>query len=127
MGAETALQIGVPDAYTQRCTDRVHLSGGTGMDVRTCDHCGRPGTPYEYKGQIFDGLHANRGERLCPGCLDVVVDTEGVNIAFTNKSGTYTGVINTVADRDKVFPSNPEGIDGRDLRSHARRPRRRSA
>jgi len=40
------------------------------MSVRLCDHCSRPGTPYEYHGQTFDGLTASRGEVLCPTCLD---------------------------------------------------------
>ena len=43
-----------------------------GKDNR-CDHCNQPGQPYIYRGRWFDGLHVNRGERLCPGCLDVAV------------------------------------------------------
>lgn len=38
-----------------------------GDNIR-CDHCNRPGVPYEYRGITFSGLHANQGDRLCPDC-----------------------------------------------------------
>ena len=44
--------------------------------MSTCDHCSRAGIPYRYHGRNFDGLHANRGERLCPACLDVALQVE---------------------------------------------------
>ena len=37
--------------------------------TRLCDGCGQPGQPYTYRGRRFDGLHADRGRRLCSGCL----------------------------------------------------------
>jgi hypothetical protein len=45
-------------------------------DGLLCDHCNRPGTPYEYRGIMFSGLHANRGERLCSSCLDRAVQAD---------------------------------------------------
>jgi len=38
--------------------------------IDLCDHCGRPGESYVYRGQHFNGLTRNRGEALCPRCLD---------------------------------------------------------
>jgi len=46
-----------------------------GKDNR-CDHCNRAGEPYTYRGRWFDGLHANRGERLCSPCLDISVQAD---------------------------------------------------
>jgi len=46
-----------------------------GKDNR-CDHCNRVGEPYTYHGRWFDGLHPNRGERLCPSCLDASVQAD---------------------------------------------------
>jgi hypothetical protein len=45
-------------------------------DGRLCDHCNRPGVPYEYRGETFSGLTANRGEWLCRRCLDIAVNVE---------------------------------------------------
>lgn len=45
-------------------------------DDKRCDHCNRPGLPYEYKGRIFSGLTANRGDRVCPWCLDIALKAE---------------------------------------------------
>lgn len=85
-----------------------------------CDHCSRAGEPYEYRGRRFDGLVSNRGERLCPTCADRVLATEGVDVQVTTRSGA-SYVYNTVRDADLVQPSNPEGIDGRDLAKYVRR------
>jgi hypothetical protein len=48
---------------------RADFHGGSGQGNR-CDHCDKPGVPYTYHGRRFDGLIANRGERLCPSCND---------------------------------------------------------
>ena len=45
-------------------------------DGLRCDHCNRAGVPYEYKGLTFCGLSANRGQRLCPACLDAALEAE---------------------------------------------------
>lgn len=44
--------------------------------MSTCRWCNQPGQPYEYRGRKFDGLHDNRGERLCSRCLSHAVDAE---------------------------------------------------
>lgn len=86
-----------------------------------CDHCDRPGKPYEHRGVTFPGLHANRGERLCPDCLGRAAAVDGVNILVVNRAGTSAVVVNTTRDRDLIAPWNPEGVDGRDLTRHTRR------
>ena len=43
-------------------------------DDKRCDHCDRPGEPYEYRGQRFSGLCSYEGEKLCPGCRDRQVE-----------------------------------------------------
>lgn len=84
-----------------------------------CTWCHRPGIPYEYRAQVFDGLCAFKGERLCPACRDQRMETEGVNILVTDDRPTVPDFIyNTVRDRDTVFiRMQPEqrGVDGRDL------------
>jgi recombinational DNA repair protein (RecF pathway) len=90
--------------------------------LNICDHCGTPGQPYSYHGESFSGLHANRGERLCPRCLQVAIDTDGANITVRTRSFTeYT--VNTVRDADKVFVGSCELdiADGRDLDKECRR------
>jgi hypothetical protein len=97
-------------------------------DGKGCDHCGRPGQPYTYRGREFSGLHANRGELLCSGCLGRACDAEGVNIlVIDGRLSIPPRVVNTVRDADLVFPRNPVGTpweisDGRD---RLRRPRRK--
>ena len=90
----------------------------------TCTSCGKPGIPYEYKGQVFDGLCAYHGDRLCPACRDARMDAEGVSILVVDGRPSIPPYIwNSVADRDKVqiwIPPELRGIDGRD-----RLPRRR--
>ena len=39
-------------------------------DGQLCDHCDRPGTPYEYRGEQYSGLHAYHHDRICDRCLD---------------------------------------------------------
>ncbi len=92
---------------------------------RVCDHCGRPGQPYTYRGIEFDGLHANRGDRLCSRCLQAAVDRDGVNIRVRTRSATEY-VVNTVRDRDRVFVGSCELdiADGRDLDGYVRRAER---
>jgi hypothetical protein len=90
--------------------------------MRVCDHCGNPGIPYVYREILFDGLHANRGERLCPQCLQASVDTDGVNITVQTRSAhTYT--MNTVRDADRAFVGSCELdiADGRDLDKECRK------
>lgn len=41
-----------------------------------CDHCNQPGEPYVYRDIRFDGLIANRGERLCSRCADRALAAE---------------------------------------------------
>ncbi len=45
-------------------------------DGRLCDHCNRPGVPYEYQGETFSGLTAYLGDRLCARCRDIALDRE---------------------------------------------------
>lgn len=92
-----------------------------------CTSCHRPGTPYEYRGQTFSGLCANRGERLCPACRDNRTATEGVNILVVDDRPSVPPYIyNTVRDRDTVFIRLPYEQRGRDGRDHHRRRRRRA-
>ena len=90
-----------------------------------CDWCNRPGVPYTYKGQQFDGLIANRGFRLCRPCCDDNYEREGINILVVDgRPGIPPYVYNTVRDRDLVqiwVPPELRGIDGRDLRRFGRR------
>lgn len=44
-------------------------------DGKLCDHCDRPGQPYEHHGQTYPGLFDCEGERLCPDCLQRAADT----------------------------------------------------
>jgi hypothetical protein len=92
--------------------------------MTTCDHCGRPGQPYTYRGLEFDGLHANRGERLCSPCLNAAVDADGVNIRVSEPDRGIEYTYNTVRDRDKApiwVPRELRGVDGRDMPKRARR------
>jgi hypothetical protein len=68
-----------------------------------CMHCHRPGKPYEYRGQQFDGLIAYKGERLCKGCCEAVSAIEGINIRVVDRGGVDY-VYNTVRDADLVTP-----------------------
>jgi hypothetical protein len=63
--------------------------------MTTCTRCDRPGTPYEYHGQTFDGLTAYHGERLCGPCTDGAVHHDGVTIRLVNPNNGDTDVINT--------------------------------
>jgi hypothetical protein len=93
-----------------------------------CDHCGRPGEPYVYREIRFDGLHADRGERLCTMCLGVAVDRDGVNIHVSEPDRGIDYVYNSVRDADKApiwIPHELRGVDGRDTPRRARRRRRR--
>lgn len=45
-------------------------------DDKRCDHCDRPGVPYRYHGKRFSGLTSNKGEKLCPTCLDSSVKAD---------------------------------------------------
>jgi hypothetical protein len=76
-----------------------------GKDNR-CDHCDQPGVPYTYRGIEFDGLHSNRGERLCSRCLDVAVQVD-----FDAPTGPMQ-----VPARDYITPSG----NGRGLPSRAK-------
>ena len=92
-----------------------------------CNDCGRPGTPYEYKGVRFDGLLSFRGDRVCPVCAQRRESCEGVDILVVDdRPGMEPYVHNTVRDRDKisiVLPPDMRGIDGRDPLPK-RRPKR---
>jgi hypothetical protein len=83
-----------------------------------CTGCGRPGVPYTYRGQEFDGLCAYHGDRLCPACRDARMDTEGVNILVVDDRPSIPPyVVNTVRDRDVVhiyLAPELRGQDGRD-------------
>jgi hypothetical protein len=68
-----------------------------------CAHCHRPGTPYEYKGEVYDGLTAYKGEKLCSACLDAAGAAEGVNIHVIDRGGVDY-VTNTVRDADLATP-----------------------
>jgi hypothetical protein len=107
------LRLAIPCGY---CGEEYH---------GRCTGCHRPGEPYEYRGIIFDGLCAYKGERLCPACRDASMAAEGVNILVTDdRPGMPDFVYNTVRDRDTVFIRlQPEqrGIDGRDLYRRRRR------
>ena len=71
--------------------------------INYCDWCERPGVPYEYKGQIFDGLCPFKGDKLCPSCRDARDDAEGVDILVVDdRPGMAPYVYNTVRDRDKI-------------------------
>lgn len=89
-----------------------------------CTSCHRPGVPYEYKGQQFDGLCAYHGERLCPACRDARMDAEGVNIlVIDGRPSIPPYVVNSVTDRDVVhicLPPELRGVDGRDRLPHRR-------
>ena len=93
--------------------------------TKICDHCGRAGRPYEYRGRQFDGLHANRGERLCSPCLQSSLDADGVTILVRTRDGREY-VMNSVADAGKVFVGDcPVDIgDGRDFDMYVRRAQR---
>lgn len=97
----------------------------TAFAVSCCTACGAAGEPYQYKDQVFDGLTAYQGERLCRACRNRRMDTEGVNILVVDdRPGIGPHIVNTVDDRDKIFiqmPSELRGIDGRDLYSRRRR------
>jgi hypothetical protein len=96
--------------------------------VARCTECGAAGEPYEYRGRVFDGLTAYRGERLCRVCRDERMDVEGVNILVVDdRPGMEPYVWNTVADREKInvaLPRELRGVDGRD-RPARRRTRAR--
>lgn len=47
-----------------------------GEIVENCDRCGRSGQPYTYQGRRFSGLCPNRGQKLCPSCLEGEVRDE---------------------------------------------------
>jgi len=93
-----------------------------------CDHCSRPGVPYTYQGIEFDGLHANRGERLCSPCLWSVADADGIKILVVDDRPTVPPyVYDSKRDADKVtiwIPAELRGIDGRDARPKRRKTRR---
>ncbi len=81
-----------------------------------CDWCHRPGERTR-----------NRGENLCDSCIAAGMAANGVDIQVRDTRRNITCTYNTVADADKVYPSNPDGNDGRDLPGgrRARRAARR--
>lgn len=93
-----------------------------------CNDCGRPGTPYEYQGVTWDGLHSNRGDRVCSQCSKAREDVEGVDILVVDdRPNIAPFVVNTVRDRDKVsvvLPPELRGRDGRDPLPKKYRPRK---
>ena len=93
--------------------------------INYCDWCERPGVPYEYKGQIFDGFCPFKGDKLCPSCRDARDDAEGVDILVVDdRPGMAPYVYNTVRDRDKIsitVPLHLRGVDGRDFRRNKKR------
>lgn len=73
-----------------------------------CTGCGRPGVPYEYRGQVFDGLCAYRGDRLCPACRDARMAETGVTILVVpGLPPVPPHTVSSVRDRDVVFPGFP--------------------
>lgn len=70
---------------------------------KRCMHCHRPGEPYEYRDQQFDGLIACKGERLCRGCYEAISAIEGINIRVIDRGG-IDYVYNSVRDADLVTP-----------------------
>ena len=85
---------------------------------KACMHCHRPGVPYEYKGQQFDGLVARKGERLCSACAEAAGKAEGIDIlVIDGRPGREPYVYNTVRDADLAtvwIPPELRGHDGRD-------------
>lgn len=71
------------------------------MKIARCTWCDRPGVPYEYHGQWFDGLCAYKGDRLCPSCRDARVYEEGVNIREVNPLNGDELITNTADERRK--------------------------
>lgn len=93
-----------------------------------CNDCGRPGTPYEYKGVRNDGLIAYKGDRLHPRCAEAREAVEGIDILVVDDRPTIPPYVhNTVRDQDKIsiaLPYELRGIDGRDAIRQPRRSRR---
>jgi predicted RNA-binding Zn-ribbon protein involved in translation (DUF1610 family) len=83
-----------------------------------CAHCHRPGVPYEYKGQVYDGLIAYKGEKLCRSCEETISAIEGVNFIVVDHGQEF--LHNTVRDADLVTP-----IAAEYRYPDYRRPRRR--
>jgi len=79
-------------------------------DGKRCDHCNRAGKPYEYKGEMYSGLHKNRGEWLCPSCLTADVAATGVNIHVTDAGGVDY-IHNTVRDRNMITVRSPNSLN----------------
>lgn len=67
-----------------------------------CAHCHRAGEPYEYKGQVYDGLIARKGEKLCRSCADTIGAVEGVDFTVVDHGREIH--CNTVRDADLVTP-----------------------
>ncbi len=90
-----------------------------------CTSCGRRGTPYVYKGRIFDGLHPNRGERLCSPCLDRVYDAvlaewaEAIPVTVARLKDASRGRVppSTVQPRE---PEPAAPVKRTDVRVHTR-------
>jgi hypothetical protein len=62
-----------------------------------CSWCGKPGEPYEHHGIRFDGLVANRGERLCPACCDLAMAETPLLVRFCRDG----------CDPGRVYDLNP--------------------
>lgn len=61
-------------------------------DDKRCDHCDLPGTPYEYQGRSFNGLHSYHGERICSLCLRFAYEkdiAELPEVGITPITGAY--------------------------------------
>lgn len=83
-----------------------------------CQRCGQPGEPYTYRGIEFDGLHSNRGERLCSVCLWADVESTPIRILVVDDRPSVPPYVwDSIEDRDKIrifLPAERRGIDGRD-------------
>ena len=90
-----------------------------------CQRCQKPGIPYVYRDQEFDGLIAYHHERLCSVCVDEDMNRNGINIlVIDDRPSIPPYVYNSVRDADKVtiwIPPELRGIDGRDVKLSKRR------
>ena len=73
----------------------------------SCTGCGRRGVPYEYRGLVFGGLCAYRGERLCPACLRQGMEQNGIAIRVEDRFRFREYTVNSRDGRDTWFPGSP--------------------
>ncbi len=64
----------------------------------TCTRCGKPGEPYEYNGRTFDGLVADRGERVHGACRSIEL------APIRETVGLHTWLHDAADDRAPLLP-----------------------